>query len=580
MSPVEPPSACRAEPPRVGLPLALALLVTACDADTGPPAEGVGSGRPSVTNAPAWFREVASEVGVDFRHVSDAGATELRFPEIMGGGVALLDADDDGDLELYFVQSGRLGEGSGEEAGNALFENDGTGHFTDVSVGSGADDQGYGMGVATADVDGDGRVELFVTNLGRNTLLANRGALRFEDTSTRAGITEAVWSTSAAFFDQDRDGDLDLFVCNYVGWSSETELGCMTVAGRPDYCSPNSYNRPLADSLLRNEGDGTFVDVSATAGLRAVRGNGLGVVTGDFDGDGRTDVFVANDQMANRLWHNEGDGTFVDVALALGCGVDQHGSAKAGMGTLAEDFDDDLDLDLLVVNLRAQSDSLFRNEGAWFSDATAKFGLGSVTRPFTRFGVGAPDFDNDGWRDLYEANGRVVIASEISARSADPYAEPNVLLRGGPGGVFRVLEPEGGVSSELVHTSRGAAFGDLDGDGGVDVVVVNRDGPAYVLHNVVPDRGHWLHLRAVDAGGHDVLGAELELTWGGRTVRRDVRTAYGYCAANDARVHVGLGAARSLDEVLVRWPDGEQERFGPFAADREVVLARGSGASR
>ena len=347
---------------------------------------------------------------------------------------------------------------------------------------------------------------------------------------------------------------------------------CFSPAGRPDYCSPNSYAAPVSDGLYRNEGEGRFSDVSGPAGILAARANGLGVVAGDFDGDGRIDVFVANDQMENQLWHNRGDGTFVDVAGATGCAVDQHGVTKAGMGVAAEDVDDDGDLDLLVVNLRAQSDSFYRNQGKYFEDDTAALGLGSATRPFTRFGVGWVDFDDDGWLDVYEANGRVALVAEREPRADDPYAEPDVVLASAPGGKLRAFVPEGGVAEPLVHTSRGAAFGDLDGDGGVDVVVVNRDAHAYVLRNCVPQRGHWIRFEVLDRAGRAALGAELRIELGSRTLRRDVRSAYSYCSASDPRVHVGLGALTRVERVRVRWPEGTEESFGPFEVDREFVL--------
>jgi len=524
---------------------------------------------------PAWFREVHAEAGVDFVHVSDAAGDVHRFPEIMGGGVALVDVEGDGDLDVYLVQSGELDSPGPDAPANALYANDGACRFVDVSAGSGADDRGYGMGVATGDVDRDGFLDLYVTNLGANALLRNRGDGRFEDVTAAAGVGSRAWSTSAAFADLDADGDHDLFVCNYVDWSPEGEIPCYTAAGRPDYCSPNSYDAPRADLLYRNAGDGTFTDVTARAGIAARRGNGLGVVVADFDDDGRPDVFVANDQMQNHLWRNVGDGTFTDVAVETGCAVDVHGSPKAGMGTLAEDVDDDGDLDLFVVNLRAQADSFFRNVGGYFRDDTAAVGLGSASRPFTRFGVAWIDFDQDGWLDLYEANGRVVIVSERKPRSEDPYAEPNLLFAGGPGPKLRLVAPEGGVAEPLVHTSRGAAFGDLDGDGAVDAVVVNRDAWAYVLRNVVPDRGHWIRFRVLDERGAEALGAELRIELGERTLRRVVRTAYGYCSANDPRVHVGLGERATVERVRVRWPDGREEAFGPFEADRDVTLRPG-----
>jgi hypothetical protein len=365
-------------------------------------------------------------------------------PRSWAAGSRWSTSENDGDLDLYLVQSGTLDGAASADSANALYTNDGHAAFTDVSAGSGADDRGYGMGVAAGDVDQDGLTDLYVTNVGPNALLCNRGAARFEDVTVAAGVADPTWSTSAAFLDYDADGDLDLYVCNYVDWAAERELECFSPAGRPDYCSPNSYAAPVSDGLYRNEGEGRFSDVSGPAGILAARANGLGVVAGDFDGDGRIDVFVANDQMENQLWHNRGDATFVDVAGATGCAVDQHGVTKAGMGVAAEDVDDDGDLDLLVVNLRAQSDSFYRNQGKYFEDDTAALGLGSATRPFTRFGVGWVDFDDDGWLDVYEANGRVALVAEREPRADDPYAEPDVVLASAPGGKLRALVPEGG----------------------------------------------------------------------------------------------------------------------------------------
>jgi hypothetical protein len=485
--------------------------------------------------------------------------------------------DQDGDLDAYLVQAGSPNRPGGAGAQNRLYRNDGQGRFRDVTDGSGAGDRGYGIGVASGDYDDDGDADLYVTNLGPNVLLRNDGDGKFRDVSAAAGVDDPSFGSSAGFLDYDADGDLDLFVVNYVSWTPGAELTCYNGSGARDYCLPTNYNAPAADTLLRNDGDGTFTDVSVAAGLRAAFGNGLGLTIGDFDGNGWLDVFVANDTMLNQLWLNQGDGTFRDEALLRGCALDEHGKAKAGMGAATADLDGDLDLDLLVVNLTDQSDSIYRNEGGWFSDRTAQHGLGMATRPYTRFGVGLADFDNDGHLDLYEANGAVQRSGEPPA--ADPYAQPNLLLRGGPDGRFTERLPRGGTAEPLVHTSRAAAFGDVDGDGGVDVLVVNRDGPAHLLHNVVRERGHWILFRVLERSGRDALGATLTLRLGERRLRRDVSSAYSYCASNDPRVHVGLGAETTAREVRVRWVDGELESFGDFAADRIVELRRGRGSA-
>jgi hypothetical protein len=562
------------------LPLLALGVVSACGGEEAAPLERRGE-RPARGDEPAgaaWFEEVAASSGVDFTWRSGHDERPY-FPEIMGGGAALLDMDADGDLDLYLVQGGSVlaAERGENRPGNALYRNRGDGTFEDVSAGSGAGDEGYGMGVAAGDFDEDGLVDLYVTNVGPNALLRNLGDGRFEDVTAAAGVGGDSWSTSAAFLDYDRDGDLDLFVVDYIFWSVADELTCSSKLQAADYCSPKSYDAPAPDVLYRNEGDGTFTDVSADIGLRTAFGNGLGVVVSDFDGDGFEDVFVANDGMKNQLWRNEAGARFRDVAVTMGCAVDQDGREKAGMGTHAVDVDDDGDEDLLVVNLSGEPDSFFRNDGNVFSDRTPVFGLASASRPYTRFGMGFQDFDQDGRVDLYQANGRVTRTPDHAGER--PFDQPNVLFRGGEGGRFTEVLPRGGTREELSATSRAAAFGDLDGDGAVDVVVVNRDGPAHVLRNVAA-AGSWITFDVRERSGRPALGATLSLEVGDRTLTRTVRSAYSYCAANDPRVHVGLGDATEVTGIDVTWADGARETFGTFASGAVVELARGAGDAR
>jgi len=544
--------------------IALAYGSTACRRN----AEAGGA---AAANAP-WFEEIAARAGIQFVHAS-GHKTKHLLPEIMGGGAALFDMDNDGFLDLYFVQSGSLvDETSG---GNRLYHNRGDGTFEDVTEQSGAGVRGYGMGVAAGDFDNDGFTDLYVTNFGHNFLLRNDGHGHFADVTAKAGVASSGWSTSAAFLDYDGDGALDLFVTHYLNWRPSAEVECFSLTGLPDYCSPASYDLPSASTLYHNNGDGTFTDVSARAGILTAVGNGLGVVAGDFDGDGRLDIFVANDRTPNHLWANQGGGRFRESALTMGAALDQDGTAKSGMGVDAVDVDDDGDLDLLVVNLDGESDSFFRNRGGFFGDDTAAAGLRTASRPFTRFGAAFVDFDNDGYLDLFEANGRVGMQSERYA--TDPYAEPSVLFRGFAGPRFEEVSPRGGTRPRLVATSRAAAFGDIDNDGAIDIVVVNRDSHPYLLHNIVRPRGHWLMLRVIEEHGRDALGAVVTLKVGDRTIRRDVRAAYSYLASNDPRVHVGLGSATTAQNVTVRWPDGSRETFGDIAADRISTLRRGTG---
>jgi enediyne biosynthesis protein E4 len=559
---------CRTEVPRAISTAAFATIIALASLHLAAqkPAPVPSQGRP-------WFEEVAEKRGIRFTHRS-GHRDKFYLPEIMGGGAALFDMDADGDLDLYLVQSGNLFAPRDKADGNRLYRNRGDGTFEDATAGSGGDVPGYGMGVASGDFDNDGRVDLYVTNYGPNVLLKGDGRGRFADVTAKAGVASTGWSTSAAFLDYDADGDLDLFVAHYLKWQRAAEVECYSLTGVPDYCSPKTYDLPSQSTLFRNNGDGTFTDDTDRAGLRAAAGNGLGVVAGDVDGDGRVDVFVANDGTPNHLWLNRG-GRFENAALAMGSAVDLDGKAKAGMGVSLADVDGDLDLDLLVVNLDGESDSFYRNEKTFFRDDAAAVGLRTVSRPFTRFGAAMIDFDNDGLLDLYEANGRV--GRQSTMFSSDPYAEPNLLFRGVAGPRFEEVTPRGGAAQLLVASSRAAAFGDVDNDGGLDVVVVNRDARAYLLRNVVAARGHWVMLRALDDHGRDALGAEVTMTVASRTIRRDVRAAYSYLASNDPRVHVGLGNETIARDVTVRWPTGQRERFGEVPADKIAVVRQGSG---
>ncbi len=574
---------------RAAVRFSAALCATLC-ACGGADAPAPSTAPATAPSGEAWFAEEAAERGLVFAHQS-GHRKRFLYPEIICGGAALFDQDQDGDLDAYLVQSGGVLTPRAERPGNQLFENDGHGRFRDVSAASGADDRGYGMGVATGDCDQDGDTDLYVTNLEQNALLVNDGRGRFTDVTAAAGAGEERWSTSAAFFDAERDGDLDLFVVNYILWTLEAERTCYAAPHGEDYCGPKAYDNPAPSTFLVNRGDGTFEERSTAAGLRGAFGNGLGVGVLDFDSDGWLDVFVANDGMRNNLWVNRRDGTFADQALTAGCAVDQDGQLKAGMGVGVLDLDDDADEDLLVVNLTNEHDSLYLNQGGFFADRTAAAGLTRVGRRFTRFGAGFQDFDNDGHADLFQANGRVSHGAESSG--PDPFAEPNLLYRGlldgAKGPRFEEVLPRGGTAAALVATSRAAAFGDVDGDGGVDVLVLNRDGAAHLLRNRVAARGSWLRLRVLERHGADALGALVTLRTGGRTLTRRVRSDTSYCAANDPRVHLGLGAGEGVGaqgagargvEVSVRWLDGTQEAFGALAAGREWTLVRGTGQAR
>ncbi len=534
------------------------------------PAAGPAPGAPPST---PWF-ELAG-AGLDFVH--DSGERgEHRIAASLCGGGALFDADGDGDLDVYLVQSGDHDDPAARGP-NRLYLNDGAGRFTCHTEASGTGDRGYGFGVAVGDVDGDGDLDLYVTNDGPNVLYRNEGDGTFTDVTARAGVGDPRMSTGAKFVDVDGDGDLDLWVLNYIDWRPElTARQCYNELGTRDYCVPTAYEAPARDTLYRNEGDGTFTDVSEAAGIAGAPGTGLGLVAGDFDGDGRVDMFVANDAMKDRLWINLGDGRFEDRALIAGVATDARGHMTASMGVIARDVDFDGDLDLMVCNVAQESDSLFRNDGGFFVEVSNVAGIASVSRPFTRFGQAWHDFDHDGLLDLYQANGRVM-RQERTFDEADPYAEPNLVFRGTARGRFEEVRPRGGTAEPLHATSRAAAFGDVDGDGDVDVLVVNRDGPAHLLRNVAPKRGGAVTIELREPDGRLAHGARLTARVGDRIVRIDPDPSYSYLASNDPRAHVGLGEAPAAELVEVRWADGSREAFPDVPAGARVVLVRGTG---
>ncbi|MFQ5591788.1 MAG: CRTAC1 family protein [Phycisphaerae bacterium] len=526
-------------------------------------------------NPGVWFEDVVDSSGVSFVHTS--GHTgRYWFPEISIGGVGLLDYDGDGYLDIYFVQGGGIDPVPAEKPPNRLYRNKGDWTFEDVTVSSGTGDTGYGSGCTCADYDGDSDVDIYVTNLGPNVLYRNNGDGTFTNVTASAGVGDASGGASSAFVDYNRDGALDLFIANYLHWSKDKEIECFSASGHRDYCNPMNYRSPARDTLYRNRRDGTFEDVSAEAGLTAVFGNGLGVACADYNLDGRVDIYVANDGMPNQLWLNRGNNRFEDDALFSGCAVNGNGMSEAGMGVAAVDLHDDGDFDLFMSHLRGETNTLYVNQGGVFDDATSAMGVGAPSLGFTGFGLGFADYDNDGRLDLYVANGSVRLPP-VQYDAQDPFAQPNLLFRGTSDGRFEEVMPRGGTSKLLVATSRGAAFGDLDNDGDVDIVVANKDAKPHLLRNIAPRRGNWVQFRVLDRNGGDALGAVLRVEAGHRKRWYMAQAGYSYCASNDPRVHVGLGEHQRVDAVNVRWPDGTEEAFGHYECGKTYELRRGTG---
>jgi hypothetical protein len=511
------------------------------------------------------FRDAAPETGLRFEHRNGASG-DFLMPEIMGAGVALADFDGDGDLDVYFVQS----QGTGRLYRNDLA--DGRLAFTDVTAASGIDYDGYGMGAATGDFDADGRTDLLITGWGQTRLYRNLGGNRFG----RARDFPPVWSTSASFFDYNRDGRQDLIILTYVNFSRANNKKCQAPTGEPDYCTPRVYS-PAPARLYRNEGGGRLTDVTDSAGFTKALGPGLGVAAHDFNGDGWTDLFIANDTAQNHVWLNQRDGTFRETGIESGAGYSEDGLAKAGMGVALGDYDQDGDLDLYVVNLMREGATLFRQEPTspqgWpsFLDVTRQTGLYRLTLPFTGFGTAWIDYDNDGQLDLFMANGAVTLREEQRGQ-AQPFRERNLLLKN-QGGRFADVSSTAGSAMALEEITRGAAFGDIDQDGDVDIVITNNNGPARLLLNQAPPR-NWLQVELVTPQAH---GAMVTVRRDGLpSLMRRVQTDSSYCSASPVRVHFGLGdTTPSAVEVL--FPDGRREVWEKPAVQQILRLKPGSG---
>lgn len=542
---------------------------------TEPSSEPSESPTPSRGVPTAILREVAREIGVDFRH--EPGPEHYYIPQEMGPGGAFLDYDDDGHIDLYLVQGGRLpGTTIGEPSPNRLFRNRGDGTFEDVTERSGAGDLGYGMGCAVADVDADGDSDLYITNVGPDVLLLNDGEGRFSDVTERAGLGDDAFGSSAAFADYDGDGHVDLFVSVYLPWSLEVEKPCYAPDQRRDYCNPTVYP-PGQDRLYRNRGDGTFEEVTESAGLMGRLGFGLGAVWFDADGDRDLDLYVANDHQPNFLWINQGDGTFIESATELGCAYNGQGEPEAGMGIVCEDFDSDGDTDLLVSHFYGETNTFYRNERSHFEDATAEIGLGSVGVDDTSFGVVWVDLESDGTSELFFANGAVLRAT-APEDPAQPYGERNRLYGWRDGRLFDRSGEFEALSS--VSMSRGALRGDIDSDGDWDLVVCNNRGPVEILRNDTVRDAEVMTLRLRGTkSGRDGFGARVTLVESGDRRRVYTHAPHSsYQGTHDARLLVPLSAGRSAFEGLeVEWPSGTTERFTPVGP--KALLVEGEGES-
>ena len=541
------------------------------------------------------FTDVTAASGIAFTQANSA-TPEKYLIETMGGGVALFDYDGDGRLDVFFTNGARLQnpmppaanpDKSDRQFWNRLYRQQPDHTFTDVTEKagvSGAAQNRYGMGVATGDYDNDGHVDLYVTGYGANTLYRNNGDGTFADVTARAGVAGGGWSASAGFVDYDNDGRLDLFVTRYVKWTFPTNGRCgENRPGLRAYCHPDNYDG-LANLLFHNEGNGTFADVSANAGVANPAGKGLGVAFADYDDDGFVDVYVANDSVQSFLYRNDAGKAFTEVGLLAGVGFTDDGKVFAGMGTDFADYDNDGRPDLIVTDLSNERYRLFHHNGdGTFRDATGQSGVGGATLPFSGWSTRFVDYDNDGWKDVFVAQGHVMDTIETTSPNLK-YRQPPLLLRNQAGRFTRVTP---GEVFDREWAGRGAAFGDLDDDGDVDVVLSNVGEPAVVLRNDGGNGRKWLRIAlAGTRSNRDGIGARVKVvSASGRAQHFTVSTAVGYLSASDKRLLVGLGDDASARRVEIRWPSGAVQTFDDVAAGRTLTAtepgtAAGAGTPR
>ncbi|MFH1570673.1 MAG: CRTAC1 family protein, partial [Gemmatimonadota bacterium] len=543
---------------------------------------------------PVTFVDVTDAAGLIFRHTNGSGgpAPKRYYIETMCGGVAFVDYDGDGHLDVYAVNGQNLADPLAPRAANQLFRNRGDGTFGDVTAATGAGDQGYGMGVTAGDYDNDGNADLYVTNYGRNTLLrgghSRDGDGRvFADVTAAAGVGDTLWGVGAAFLDYDNDGDLDLYVANYLDYhlaDADRQLRPYVARGTQGFSSmayPHPDNFPgVPDVLYRNDGTG-FTDVTRPAGVYNPAGKGMGMAVADYDDDGDVDVFVANDQTENFLWENRGDGTFLDVGLPSGTAYDRDGRLQSGMGADFGDYNADGRLDLFLTVYQAESNALYANEGhGLFTEAAFPAGLAIPSLPFVSWGNAFLDYDNDGRRDLFVANGHVLDNAEVFD-SSSRYRMPDQLFRNlGPDGrgQWRFADVSGDVGSAVgsLHASRGAAAGDYDNDGDPDLLVLYLNERVALLRNDGGNAQHWIAVRAVGReSNRDGIGARVRVTADGLVQVDQVLAGGSYLSQSDLRLHFGLGGRTTVDQIRVQWPSGTVDHLGPMAADQVVTVSEG-----
>lgn len=532
----------------------------------------------SAIQSPPLFADVTEKSHLRFLH--DAGVDGSYFmPETLGAGAAFLDYDNDGNLDVFFINGGAH-NGAPRNARNQLFHNNGNGTFTDVTSGSGLEGTGYGQGIAVGDINNDGYPDVYVSNYGQDNLYINNGNATFTDITARSGINDPEWSASAAFVDYNLDGYLDLYVTNYLKYDPAVQ--CTDNFGKVIYCGPKRFSG-IPDKLYRNNGNNTFTDVSVRSGIASVERSGLGVTFGDWNNDGHPDIFVANDGQPNFLWINQDNEKFEDEALKLGTAVNMLGIPEANMGIAIGDTRNSGQLDLYITHLHDESNTLFRhNSDIGFQDETVNARLKESSIPYTGWGTGFFDYDNDGFLDIAVVNGRIVRGQKLIETGGywDDYSEPCLLYRNDGSGKFTQIKNQADPFCSAIANGRGLAFGDYDNDGATDLLAANLGQQAKLYRNQAGHQGHWLIIRAVDPKlKRDAIGSRITIVASGKSLTRVVNPAYSYASSNDPRAHFGLGAATRVDSIEVLWWDGMRESFAGSAADRILLLEKGKGNS-
>jgi enediyne biosynthesis protein E4 len=525
--------------------------------------------------------DVAEQAGITLLNIC-GGPSKDYIVEVNGNGAAFFDYDNDSDMDVLIVNGSTLANiKHGGDPMVALFRNDGKGRFADVTPASGLSARGWGMGTCIADYDNDGFQDIYVTAFGPNVLVHNNGDGTFTDITARAGVGDPRWSTNCAFGDYDRDGDLDLYVANYLAFSELTipkrgaSSSCKYL-GIDVMCGPRDLvGEP--DTLYRNNGDGTFTDVTRSAGIVDPGHYGFGVLFSDLDDDGWPDIFVANDSVPNLLFRNNRNGTFSEIGLPSGLALSVDGKAQASMGADAADYDGDGRLDVFVTNFSQDYNTLYQNSAeGLFSDVSHQAGVVTPALPYLGWGTGFADFDNDGLLDIFVANGHVYPEIDRSGRGTK-YLQRKQLFKNQGKGRFSDVSEDVGGGLLIEKSSRGAAFGDVDNDGDVDVLVINMNDRPTLLRNDTQSSNNWITLKIEGTRNRDAIGARVWLEDGGSLQVAEVRSGGSYLSHNDMRVHFGLGRRTGVPPVKVRWPDGTVERFEGLRPNGSHVIRQGQG---